>query len=196
MAAFFTRGNFMGKKINLYVKLFMTMFTISAVTFGGGYVIVSIMKKKFVDELGWLEENEMIEMTALAQSCPGVIAVNTAILVGYRAAGAPGAFLTVLGAVLPPFFALSIVSVFYQAFRDQYYIGLTLKGMQAGVAALLCDVVYTMSRKVAKEKKPIPCVIMIVSFATIYFFKINVVFILLACGLIGYLTGARTEEKP
>ena len=83
-------------------RLFTSTFTLSAFTFGGGYVIIPLMRKKFVEQLHWLEEEEMLDLTAIAQATPGALAVNAAILIGYRVAGIIGALVTVLGTVLPP----------------------------------------------------------------------------------------------
>ena len=91
---------------------------LSAFTFGGGYVIVPLMRKKFVEEYRWIEEKEMLDLVAIGQSAPGPIAVNTSILVGYRLAGVPGAFFTILGTVLPPLIIISVISLFYTAFRE------------------------------------------------------------------------------
>ena len=91
----------MKKDANFYFKLFYSTFCLSAFTFGGGYVIVPLMRKKFVNELEWLDEKEMLDLTAIAQSAPGAMAVNAAILVGYRLAGILGAFITILATVLP-----------------------------------------------------------------------------------------------
>lgn len=85
-----------------YLTLFTSTFTLSAFTFGGGFVIIPLMRKKFVEQLHWIDEEEMMDLTAIAQSSPGAIAVNASILVGYRVAGVPGALVTVLGTVLPP----------------------------------------------------------------------------------------------
>ena len=95
-----------------YKKLFFSTFKLSACTFGGGFVIIPLMRKKFVEELGWIQEDEMMDLAAIAQSSPGAIAVNASILVGYHVAGIPGAMLTVLGTVLPPLIIISIISMF------------------------------------------------------------------------------------
>lgn len=95
-----------------YLTLFTSTFTLSAFTFGGGFVIIPLMRKKFVEQLHWIDEEEMMDLTAIAQSSPGAIAVNASILVGYRVAGVPGALVTVLGTVLPPLIILSIISFF------------------------------------------------------------------------------------
>ena len=97
-------------------------------------MIVPLMRKRFVEELGWIEEQEMLDMTAIAQSSPGAIAVNAAILVGYHVAGISGALLTVLGTVIPPMIIISVISMFYQAFRDNPVVNLVMAGMLCIVA--------------------------------------------------------------
>ena len=122
-----------------YKKLFFSTFKLSACTFGGGFVIIPLMRKKFVEELGWIEEDEMMDLTAIAQSSPGAIAVNASILVGYHVAGFSGAMLTVLGTILPPLIIISIISMSYQAFRDNAIVNMAMAGMLCGVAAVICD---------------------------------------------------------
>ena len=166
-------------------QLFLSTLYISAFTFGGGFVIVTFMKKKFVDELRWIDENEMLDLTAIAQSSPGSIAVNAAILVGWRVGGALGIAVAVLGTLLPPMLILSVISFFYAAFASHRYVALTLRGMQAGVAAVILDVVCGLGGKVFKERSALSVVLMLCAFAATFFFKINVVFILLAAALVG-----------
>lgn len=166
-------------------QLFLSTLYISAFTFGGGFVIVTFMKKKFVDELHWIDEDEMLDLTAIAQSSPGSIAVNAAILVGWRIGGALGIVIAVLGTLLPPMLILSIISFFYAAFASNRYVALTLHGMQAGVAAVILDVVCGLGSKVVKEHSALSIALMLCAFAATFFFKINVVFILLAAALVG-----------
>lgn len=104
-----------GKKEKL-LRLFIETLYLSAFTFGGGYMIVSLMQKKFVNEYHWIEEDEMLDLVAIAQSAPGAIAVNGAIVVGYKLAGISGVIVSVFGAVLPPFLIISAVSVFMKYF--------------------------------------------------------------------------------
>lgn len=166
-------------------QLFLSTLYISAFTFGGGFVIVTFMKKKFVDELHWIDEDEMLDLTAIAQSSPGSIAVNAAILVGWRIGGAAGIAIAVLGTLLPPMLVLSMISFFYAAFASNRYVALTLRGMQAGVAAVILDVVCGLGSKVVKEHSVLSIALMLCAFAATFFFKINVVFILLAAALVG-----------
>ena len=99
-------------KKGLYIRLFGETFRLSACTFGGGFVIIPLMRKRFVEELKWIEEQEMLDLTAIAQSSPGAIAVNAAILIGYHAAGIPGAMTTELGSVMPPIIIIYGISFF------------------------------------------------------------------------------------
>ena len=176
-------------------KLFISTFRISACTFGGGFVIIPLMRRKFVEELGWIEEQEMLDLTAIAQSCPGAMAVNASILVGYRVAGIPGALITVLGTVLPPLVIISVISLFYQAFRDNPIVNLAMGGMLAGVAAVIADVVITMAGKILKNKKWLPILVLLGAFIATYFFKVNVILIILICGVLGAVQVLREKRR-
>ena len=175
------------KDKNIYLTLFKETFVLSAFTFGGGYVIISLMKKKFVDELNWLSDEEMLNLTAIAQSSPGPVAVNASIILGYKIAGIKGALVSILGTIIPPLLIITAVSYFYEAFKTNPFIAAVLKGMQAGVAAVIADVVFNLGSKVTKEKDIISCIIMIAAFCTTFFFHVNVIYIILICGLIGGL---------
>ena len=138
--------------IGTFLTLFKETFIISATTFGGGAVIISMLQKAFVERLKWIDEDEMMDLIAIAQSCPGVMAVNSSIIIGYRIAGVPGALLTVLGTVTPPMIILTIISMVYLQFRSNRIVALALKGMQAGVIAVLMSVSISMTSNVLKEK--------------------------------------------
>ena len=103
-------------------KVFFSTLYLSAFTFGGGYVIVTLMKKKFVDELHWIDEDEMLDLVAIAQSAPGAIAVNGAIVVGYKLVGIAGALAAIIGTIIPPFVILSVIFYFYAAFSSNYIV--------------------------------------------------------------------------
>lgn len=176
-------------------KLFVTSLYISAFTFGGGFVIITFMKRKYVDEFHWIDDKEMLDLTALAQTSPGAIAVNAAILVGWRVGGVPGAALAVLGTIIPPVIIILVISLFYAAFAANKYVALVLKGMQAGVAAVILDVVCNLGKKVAERKSLIDLFIVLGAFAATFFFKVNVVFIILIAGLIGVLRATLLKPK-
>ncbi|MGN0546578.1 MAG: chromate transporter [Acutalibacteraceae bacterium] len=172
-------------KAKKYLKLFLSTFKISACTFGGGFVIIPLLRRKFVEELGWIDEQEMMDLTAIAQSSPGAIAVNASILVGYRVAGIPGAMLTVFGTVLPPLIIISVISIFYKAFRDNAIVNAAMAGMLCGVAAVILDVVINMAKAVFKQKRILPVLVMAGAFAAVRFFSVNIIIIILVCGIIG-----------
>jgi|MGYP000315837360 chromate transporter len=176
-------------------KLFFSTLYLSTFTFGGGYVIVSLLKTKFVDELHWIDENEMLDLIAIAQSSPGAIAVNGAIVVGYKLAGMPGIFCAILGAILPPFVIITAISAFYTAFKENFFIQNMLSGMRAGVGAVIISVVYDMGRGVAKLRSPILIMIMIAAFLANYYFKINVILIILLTALIGAIRTVVSAKK-
>ena len=165
--------------------LFTSMLYISTFTFGGGFVIVSLMQKKFVEELHWLEEDEMLDMAALAQASPGAIAVNGAILVGRKLAGIPGIAVAVLGTILPPMVILSLISLAYEAFATNLWVARALKGMQAGVAAVIVDVSLNLGTRVVKERDPLCITLMIVAFVLNYALHVNVIYIILGAALLG-----------
>lgn len=175
----------MKRGVRLYGKLFGATFTLSLFTFGGGYVIVPLMRSKFVDKHHWLGEEEMLDLVAIAQSAPGPIAINTSILAGYRIAGVPGALLTVLGTTLPPLIVISLLTLAYAAFRDNRIVSLILRGMQAGVAAVIASVVFGMARDIIRKKRVLSILMMLAAFALSVFLKLNAVIVLLACGVIG-----------
>lgn len=167
--------------------LFQSMFTLSACTFGGGFVIVSLMKKTFVEELQWLEEEEMLDVTAITQSAPGPLPVNASVIIGYRMAGLLGSFTAVLGTILPPMIIISIISLFYEQFRTNTYIAIALQVMRAGVAAVIFDVVITLAKNVLHTKRTLYIVMMIIAFIATYFFDVSAMIIIFTCLLIGVI---------
>lgn len=175
----------MDRDKRFYWDLFIATFQLSMFTLGGGFVIVPLMRKKFMEEKHWIDEEEMMDFTAIAQSAPGSMAVNASILVGYRLAGITGVLVTVLGTVLPPLIILTVVSVFYGAFKSNAYVAMAMKGMQACVAAIIIDVAMTMGKGVLAPRKWLPCVILSGSFLAVFFFGVNVFIVIIVCGAIG-----------
>ena len=184
------------KKKKKLLRLFIETFYLSEFTFGGGYMIVSLMKKKFVNEYHWIEEDEMLDLVAIAQSAPGAIAVNGAIVVGYKLAGISGVIVSVFGAVLPPFLIISVVSVFYEIFRDNRIVAAMLSGMQTGVGAVIISVVYEMAKGQSKKENRIElAIIMVVAFMASYVFDISVIYIIFACIGIGIVQYGISRKK-
>ncbi|MDY3014743.1 MAG: chromate transporter [Evtepia sp.] len=168
-------------------KLFRATFLLSAFTFGGGFVIVSLMKKKFVEELQWLEEDEMLDITAIAQSSPGPIPVNASVILGYRMYGVVGSLVAVLGTILPPMIILSLISVFYAQFRSNRVIALALQVMRAGVAAVIFDVVINLARNVVSTRRKVYIILMAAAFVAKVFFGVDAMLLILFCLGVGLL---------
>ena len=177
------------KKKHVLWKLFISTLYLSAFTFGGGYVIVTLIKEKFVDKLHWIEEDEMLDLIAIAQSAPG------AIVVGYKLAGLLGALVAILATILPPFVIISAISYFYELFRDSFVISTLLAGMQAGVAAVIASVVWDMGGGIVKQKSALSLVIMAAAFVAVCVYRVNVVIVILVCIALGVLRTVLTGRK-
>lgn len=173
------------KLSELLRKLFVSTLYLSAFTFGGGYVIVSLMQKKFVEEYHWIEESEMLDLIAIAQSSPGPIAVNGAIVVGYKLAGVVGALTAIVSTIIPPFVIISVVSAFYTIFRNSFIVSKMLEGMQAGVGAVIASVVFRMASGIVSSKNLFSMGILIAAFAAVCIYKVNVVYVILSCAVLG-----------
>lgn len=179
----------MKNKLKLYLTLFWEMFRLSAFTFGGGYVIVPLMKRSFVDRLGLLSEKEMLDYTAVAQSAPGAVAINTSILVGMRIGGVVGAAVTLFATILPPLIIISVVALIYDLIIDNAIVLAVLRGMRAGICAVIADAVISMIATVTgdfRKNSPLAwlrIILMPVAFAAA--FKLNAALIVLAGAIIG-----------
>lgn len=178
--------------------LFKSMFVLSACTFGGGFVIVSLMKKKFVEELEWLDEDEMLDITAITQSSPGPLPVNASVIIGYRMSGILGSVVAILGTIIPPVIIISIISVFYNQFRTNTYIAIALQVMRAGVAAVIFDVTWNLAKNVCKTKRILYICMMIVSFIAVAIIGVSAMIIILTClviGIIDLIISLKKEKK-
>lgn len=173
------------RDLEILWQLFKSTFILSASTFGGGFVIVSLMKKKFVEELGWLEESEMLDITAIAQSSPGPIPINASVILGYRMQGILGSIVAILGTSIPPIAIISVISVFYTQFRESKVISTALMVMRAGVAAVICDVVINLAKNIIKTKNSLYIALMFITFIMTYVFGISAITVILMCVAIG-----------
>lgn len=183
------------KDVNLYLTLLKSTFVLSAFTIGGGYVIVPLMQKKFVEDLKWIDTEEMLDLVALGQSMPGALAVNTSILVGYRMAGISGALMTLLGTVSPPLIIITVISYFYMNFRENPIVDALMIGMQVGVVAVIANVVFNMVKSILKTKDAVNLLILIGAFIAGFIFDVHVILIILVAGTIGFLHHMRLLKK-
>ena len=171
---------------NLLWKLFKSTFIISAFTIGGGYVIIPLLKAKFVDEYKWIDDKEALNLVAIAQSAPGVVAANAAISLGYRLAGIKGTLVALGATILPPLITLSLISYAYDAFANNKYIQLLLKGMQCGATAIIINVALDLLKKEWKKKLALPLLIIVGTFVANYFFHVNLMYAVIVDAIIGF----------
>lgn len=169
------------KNLKQYLWLFKTNFIISAFTFGGGYVVIPMIKKYFVTEKKQFSEQELINMASIAQSSPGAIAINLSVLAGYRTAGFTGSVISCIASVLPPFLILSVLSNYYQMVQDNLIIAAILKGMQAGVCAFMIEVVWDMGRALQKEKETFLSLCAFFTFFSVFLFHVPIYYLIFIC---------------
>ncbi len=171
----------MKQNIKKYVWLFAANLFISAFTFGGGYIVVPMVRRFFVVKKQYFTEEDLIDMAAIAQSSPGAIAINLSALAGYRIAGIAGVLISCSAAVVPPLAILTFVSAFYKTFVSNMIITAVLKGMEAGVAALMVDLITAMCALILKKKSFFLSVMIPLSFAANFVLGINAAMILFVC---------------
>lgn len=165
-------------KIKDLIWLFFINIFISTFTFGGGYVVVSMVRKYFVEKRKLFNEDELITMSAISQTTPGAIAINLSALAGYKVAGTIGTIISCIGAIIPPITILSIVSLWYQVFGTNHMIMAILKGMQAGIAAIIVDLLIGMIRVITEQKSKILTTMIPITFVASYIFNVNIIVII------------------
>lgn len=183
-----------GEKIKTCLWLFWINLFIGTFTFGGGYIVVPMIDKYYVRKKKLFSQEDLLSMAAIAQSTPGAIAVNLSALAGYRAAGLSGTLVSCLGAIIPPLVILSIVASWYEAFSSNASVEAVLRGMQAGVAALIVDIVVDMWQMILRKKSLLLKAMVPGAFLATFVFHLNIAVILLVCCLLS-LWQARMIQK-
>lgn len=186
-------GENVNKKISL-LELFLTFFRINAITFGGGYTIVAVLRDEFMLRKKIISEEEMLDLVAIAQSGPGAMAINTSVLIGYKLRGVAGAITCMLASVAPCIIVISIISLFYQEFRTNFYINAALMGMSGVISAVLVVTTIGMARNVLKQRAVLSGGIMIVAFLLSFVFNVNSALIILGFGILGLILFSVIDE--
>lgn len=174
--------------------LFINTFSIS-MTANSGYAMLGVIKNRFVDKYGWFSKEEMEDYIALAQSCPGPIACSSSMIIGYRAAGLPGAFASVLGVIIPPFIMMIIVTYFYNFISTNSYVRIFIDGMQAGVCAMLLDVVLGLFAGVQKMNKPFYYIMVILSFLFVRMTSYSIFYLAMICIAIAIIKALLVKKQ-
>lgn len=176
----------MNKKIKKIYELFLTFLKIGAFTFGGGYAMIPLIQREICEEKKWLNDEDILEIIAIAESTPGPIAINSATFVGYRVAGFWGSFFSTFGVVLPSFVIISLISLVLKQFEQLKCVQYAFMGIRAGVLALIIKAFITMYKKCPKNK--VSYIIFLLSFIAVAVFDVNVLLVILACAVIGLVS--------
>lgn len=189
------------RKVKGYLSLFLTMLKIGLFTFGGGYAMIALLENEFVEKKKWLEKDEFLNVTAIAESTPGPIAINAATYMGYKYAGIIGSIIATLGICIPSFVIIYVISLFFDAFLSLTLVEYAFKGIQICVVYLI----LTAGLKMLKQMKKTVFNIIIISITLIcmvvfslFAVKFSTIFYILIsgiCGVVVYLLGKIRKEK-
>ena len=173
--------------MNLYFEAFKIFFKIGAFTIGGGYAMVPLIENEIVDKRHWLGREDFVDLLAISQSAPGILAVNISIFIGYRLKGVPGSIVTALGTVLPSFLIILAIALFFHNFKDNAVVEKIFKGIRPAVVALIAAPTFSMAKsaKITRANVWIP----IVSALLIWLLGFSPIWIIIASGIGGYLYG-------
>ncbi|HHY82686.1 MAG TPA: chromate transporter [Clostridiales bacterium] len=176
------------------LKLFTVFFRIGAFTFGGGYAMIPYIEREIVENNKWIKSEDIIDIFAIVQSVPGVIAVNSSTFVGYRVAGIFGALAATLGVVLPSYILIAVIAMFLYNFKEYPFVNEAFYGIQAGVAALMCHVVFKLGKTGIRNGYAL--VLAMAAFLALTVFGAPAIPVLLAAGVIGLVSMAiRNKNK-
>ncbi len=171
----------------MYINLFRTFFKIGLFTLGGGYAMIPLIEKDVVERNKWIGQSEFLDILAVSQSCPGALAVNISVFVGYRMRKMRGALCTVLGAVLPSFVIILIIAMFFHQFQDNAVVASMFRGIRPAVVALIAAPTFSLAK--SARISLVNCWIPVVSALLIWLMGVNPVYILLVAAVGGYLYG-------
>ena len=175
------------------LSLFWTFFKIGAFTFGGGYAMIPLIQKEAVEKKGWVTDDDILEIIAIAESTPGPVAINSATFVGYRTCGFWGAACATFGVVLPSFLIILANGYVLNEFQNAKVVQYAFNGIRAGVLALLFKALYTMYKK--SPKGWVSYVVMAVAFVLTAILKVNVFIVILICAVFGLTTALIAERR-
>ncbi len=178
---------------NMLWSLFLTFFKIGGFTFGGGYAMIPLIQKEAVERKGWVTDDDILEIIAIAESTPGPIAINAATFVGYRTCGFWGAVCATFGVVLPSFVIILTISYVLQQFQQLKLVQYAFNGIRVGVLALLFKALWTMYKK--SPKGWAAYAVMGGAFVLTAFLKVNVLWVIIGCALFGLVTAGLAERR-
>ena len=168
-------------------EAFITFFKIGIFTLGGGYAMIPLIEEEVVNRKQWVRKEEMLDLIAIAQSCPGVFAINIAIFIGYKLNKLRGALATTLGTALPSFMIILIIAMFFKQFEDNAVVAAMFRGIRPAVVALIAVPTFNLGRRAQLNKFTIW--IPIVSALAIWALGVSPIWIIIVAGIGGYIYG-------
>lgn len=179
--------------MNIYLEAFSIFFKIGAFTIGGGYAMVPLIENEIVTKRKWISKDDFIDLLAISQSAPGILAVNISIFIGYRLRGIRGSITTALGTVLPSFLIILSIALFFHNFKDNTTVEHIFKGIRPAVVALIAAPTFSMAKsaKINRYNIWIP----VVSALLIWLLGFSPIWIIIAAGTGGYLFGKLRSPK-
>lgn len=172
---------------SVYWQSFCTFFKIGLFTLGGGYAMIPIIETEVVNKHRWIEKEEFLDLIAIAQSCPGVFAVNISIFIGYKMRKLRGALCTCLGTALPSFLIILLIAMFFHQFQDNTVVAAMFRGIRPAVVALIAVPTFNLAKSahitLSNIWIPIVCALLI------WALHVNPIYIIIAAGVCGYLYG-------
>lgn len=179
--------------MNIYLEAFSIFFKIGAFTIGGGYAMVPLIENEIVTKRKWIAKEDFMDLLAISQSAPGVLAVNISIFIGYKLRGIRGSLVTALGTILPSFLIILSIALFFHSFKDNSYVEKIFKGIRPAVVALIAAPTFSMAQSARINRYTIW--IPIVSALLIWLIGFSPIWIIVAAGTGGYLWGALKKKK-
>lgn len=172
-------------QISFLLEIFTTFFRVGAFTFGGGLAMLPLFEREVIENKGWVKKEDILDIYAISQSLPGVIAVNASTFIGYRLAGVPGAVAAISGVMAPSLIIIVAIASFFTQFRQNFYVAKVLHGVRAAVAALIFLTAYRIGK--ASLKGAFGVITAAAAFGITLLTDINVIYIILAGGLLGVM---------
>ena len=173
--------------MNIYLESFGIFLKIGMFTIGGGYAMVPLIEDEIVDKRKWISKDDFIDLLAISQSAPGIFAVNISIFIGYKLKGVKGSIITALGTVLPSFFIILAIAMFFHNFQDYPVVERIFKGILPAVVALIAAPTFSMAKSAKINRYTI--IIPIISTLLIWLLGVSPIYIIIFAGVGGYIYG-------
>ena len=175
------------RKVNIYWDSFKTFFKIGICTLGGGYAMIPLIEEEVVNKKQWVSKDEMLDLIAIAQSCPGVFAINIATFIGYKLRKTKGAIATTVGTALPSFLIILAIAIFFSQFKENKVVAAIFRGIRPAVVALIAVPTFRLGQRANLNKFTIW--IPVVCALAIWALGVSPIYIIIIAGLAGYLYG-------